>query len=1018
MKLSHFALAFLLLVTTIAPVKGQTDDCSTQKNRFRAPDNNGNCITSWANQEGTLMTYPDDFDGILSEAKIYRCPSSNKRVIISNGIPDHDLVIQQNNNGACEIPYAIEMPLDPVYDSTTPISEIPVRGMIAMAKNGVPAYGPQESDSLNAVEATESNKTDAGYWYGHRGVDSGWHFHNPHMGTEVVTSTTFLGYAMDGFAIYGPLSDLEVQSLDECNGLLSLDGSYRYHVRTLDQVDNTTEYCRSGYNSGDPLINWKYILGCYAGNIDNTNVVDASTYTLDEDCVEDTGQIIPSPSPTPTPTKAPTQPTGDGSSRPNIIIMQPDDLVFMDQWGPPPNNPETPNSANTIPPAGMPHIEALRTGGLQMKQAYTASPMCGTSRYSTITGKMPARSTTIREDHEAQPSDITIPNTKLEGEDCTTENLAVTFKDAGYATAMVGKWHLSKINRNNYQYDSAVETVQGCGFDHVGGLYVENMDDEDDGFNNFSDGTFSHNMEWITHEAINFINTTTDEPFFLYFNPTVPHGSRNVLDALENFTCTDTANGSSQEEPWIKGMSEDAGCEAYRTTVIDRANGDYAALGKIWVDDAVGALVQALKDNGVYENTIFLFQEDHGMDAKGTLYENGIRIPQFVHYPAKIPAGTTLDVPVSTVDIAATMIDYAGIDEPPYLMDGMSWKDVIGNEDRESFWKNERCLYFEADEDRAVRCGCYKYLDIFDTTTETYLQGLNKGMATDIGGILFDLCDGTDDYITAQDNNRERHQETVTNTAVQADLAETLDCYLDNTDPSLDPAFGACGATEAPSPVPTPNPTECTTDDGREGLVFELEVQLDATSGSEFGWELINEINESIGWEGNPNIDLSNNAHLRYSMCVPKYECWILKIFDNGGDGLCCNNGDGYYNGYVAGEEIFSGGDFSGTEEEHEICIGREYCEDATRGFKYKLKNKNRKKKAKCTDVDEERGRRRKKICKATYGDSARKKVQQLCLETCGKVGLGSCNFLETYGDNPTPTPAPTDLVKVDPIIT
>ena len=55
--------------------------------------------------------------------------------------------------------------------------------------------------------------------------------------------------------------------------------------------------------------------------------------------------------------------------------------------------------------------------------------------------------------------------------------------------------------------------------------------------------------------------------------------------------------------------------------------------GKIWVDDSVGALLQALDDAGVKENTIFLFEEDHWMDSKGALYEGGIWIPQFVHYP-------------------------------------------------------------------------------------------------------------------------------------------------------------------------------------------------------------------------------------------------------------------------------------------------------------------------------------------------------------------------------------------------
>ena len=69
-----------------------------------------------------------------------------------------------------------------------------------------------------------------------------------------------------------------------------------------------------------------------------------------------------------------------------------------------------------------------------------------------------------------------------------------------------GKWHLSKFYDNAYDYDAAVETVQACGFDFVDALYIENMESNEDDFDNYNDGTFSHNMEFVTYEAINFIN--------------------------------------------------------------------------------------------------------------------------------------------------------------------------------------------------------------------------------------------------------------------------------------------------------------------------------------------------------------------------------------------------------------------------------------------------------------------------------------------------------------------------------
>lgn len=143
------------------------------------------------------------------------------------------------------------------------------------------------------------------------------------------------------------------------------------------------------------------------------------------------------------------------------------------------------------------------------------------------------------------------------------------------------------------------------------------------------------------------------------------------------------------------------------------------------------------------------------MDTKGALYETGIRIPQFAHYPAKIPTGTTLDAPASTVDVAATMIDYAGI-ESTYQRDGMSWKDVIRDQARKSFWKDERCLLFEVDYD------C-----LWTSKTPTEIPGCEEARRA------FDLCDSNDDYVTANDDIRE--DKTIVDNVVQSYLVTALE---------------------------------------------------------------------------------------------------------------------------------------------------------------------------------------------------------------------------------------------------
>lgn len=321
-------------------------------------------------------------------------------------------------------------------------------------------------------------------------------------------------------------------------------------------------------------------------------------------------------------------------------------------------------------------------------------------------------------------------------------------------STQTGKWHLSKIDDNDYTYPYAVNEVKKCGFDFVDGLYIENIGEKS---GEYSDGSFSHNMEFVTHEAIRFINEEDSSPFFLYVNPTVPHSSQSVRTALQEFSCKDTPRNDVTEDFYIEGMTSEYGgsCEDYRASVINRSTND-DELGNIWLDDSVGALLKALEKKGVLENTLFLFQHDHGVKTKSALYENGNRIAQFIHYPSEYQPGTKYDGPVSTIDIAATLLDFAEVSPPYHFMDGTSWRnDVKDMASRNS--ANNECIFFEMERDRAVRCGCYKYLKIFAQDKEestTYKKGQKTGHSTDLIN-LFDLCGGTGNYITDSKDNQE-----------------------------------------------------------------------------------------------------------------------------------------------------------------------------------------------------------------------------------------------------------------------
>jgi len=220
---------------------------------------------------------------------------------------------------------------------------------------------------------------------------------------------------------------------------------------------------------------------------------------------------------------------------------------------------------------------------------------------------------------------------------------------------------------------------------------------------------------------------------------------------------------------------------------------------------AVGALRDFLEDRGELDNTFFLFQQDHGQEQKGTLYEQGTRIFQLVHFPDAFgEAGGVFDGLVSTVDIAPTILDFAGI-EPGYGMDGKSWRAAAenrgSNETLRDEWR-DRCLVFELEEDRAVRCGCNKLLFIGGSTSTTKERGSNAGFDITENNNYFDLCDGdSSTSIASPGENPETSSINIQDIDLKR-LTDTLECHLNKTLPSrlVVPDYSAdgCGGTAAP----------------------------------------------------------------------------------------------------------------------------------------------------------------------------------------------------------------------------
>ena len=307
--------------------------------------------------------------------------------------------------------------------------------------------------------------------------------------------------------------------------------------------------------------------------------------------------------------------------------------------------------------------------------------------------------------------------------------------------------------------------------------------------------------EHVASEAIRFIEESivdNQQSFFLYLNPTVPHGSGNVRSVLEEGDCTHTVAGKLEDAPSIPyGAPEGYGdtCRTYRQTILDRARrrASDQELGMIWIDDAVGWIMETLVALGELDNTFFLFQQDHGQEGKGSLYEPGVRMFQFIHYPDKISSGTFEGL-VSTIDIGPTMLEFAGITASPYEMDGMSWAQAVQDPALEEEWR-ERCLFFELDYDRSVKCGCHVYMRLENQASGTRSMAANIGYTLNSGlDQIFNVCTGTGDwaYSPAVSQQQDGSSALASEAEKVTELSEMITCHLQKTLPEEDPTFSDC----------------------------------------------------------------------------------------------------------------------------------------------------------------------------------------------------------------------------------
>jgi len=360
---------------------------------------------------------------------------------------------------------------------------------------------------------------------------------------------------------------------------------------------------------------------------------------------------------------------GFAEEKPNIIIFFTDDQGYADVGCYGAEGFETP------------HLDKLATEGIRFTDFYVPATVCTPSRAGLLTGRYPKRANL----HEA----VIFPYSKhgLSPEEYT---MAEMLKNAGYSTACIGKWHLGheeEFMPNNH------------GFDYFFGVpYSNDMDGHYYKHNDFQSPPLPvyRNKEIIeegpdqryltkmyTEEAITFIQQEKDNSFFLYLSHNMPH---TPLYVSENF------DGKSEQ-----GL--------YGDVIME-------------LDWSVGEIVNVLKENGIYENTIFIFTSDNGprvgsaaplRGKKATTWEGGQRVPAIIVWPGKIPSNSTSSAMVTSMDFMPTFSKITGADIPAdIVLDGMDISELLMHPDSIQLPERPFFYYARNGDVEAIRLGKWK----------------------------------------------------------------------------------------------------------------------------------------------------------------------------------------------------------------------------------------------------------------------------------------------------------------------
>jgi arylsulfatase A-like enzyme len=390
--------------------------------------------------------------------------------------------------------------------------------------------------------------------------------------------------------------------------------------------------------------------------------------------------------------------------QPNVLVIIADDLGYADIGV---------HGGKEVP---TPNIDALAASGVHCTNGYVTAPYCSPSRAGFLTGRMQTRFGHEFNPHVGDEAKLGLP--------LDQRTIANVLHDAGYATALVGKWH---------QGFDAAHHPQSRGFDEFFGFLVggHNFLLHKDAEPEFG-SAHSHDMiyrgrevqhldgyttDLFTDEALGFMNRNAAKPWFLYLAYNAVHTPLEIAEKLKS---------------------------RIPASVTDENRRGYLSL-LLGLDDAIGRINAELKAK--HPNTLVFFFSDNGGSGrkpffayntgintplrgdKGQTLEGGIRVPFLVSWPGQLPAGQVYEHPVSAMDVLPTACAIGKAKQP----DGVEGVNLL------QYFKGEKAdaphetLAWRFGPQKAIRRGDWKLVDVRDMEAKTQSGWQLYDLSADIG---------------------------------------------------------------------------------------------------------------------------------------------------------------------------------------------------------------------------------------------------------------------------------------------